>query len=59
MIIWYDYWLDTITWEFRHLPRLVDFTGVQFLRTVLPRLVVDVGVSKISGKLLNKYFDKL
>jgi len=50
---WYNYWLDTITLEFRHLPRLLDLTGVQFLRTVLPRLVVNVGVSKISSKLLN------
>lgn len=51
--------LDTIIWKFKYLPRLLDFTGVQFLRTVLPRLVVDVGVSKIRGKSLNKYFDKI
>lgn len=51
--------LDTIIWKFKHLPRILDFTGVQFLRTVLPRLVVDVGVSKMRVKSFNKYFDKI
>jgi len=51
--------LDTIIWKFKHLPRLLDFTGVQFLRIVLLRLVIDVCVSKIRGKLFNKYFDEI
>jgi len=51
--------LNTIPWKLIHLPKLLDLTGVRFLRIVLPRLVVNVGVSYINSKLLDKHIDKL